>query len=101
MCVGVGSKRKAEIGYANRGTVKITRSITAREMFPRFAQVKKKLWGGEFWANAYYVRTVGNDVTAKTPALGAKYLLVRYIIGAWLDTDVDALYPPRSSGPPA
>lgn len=75
MCIGVGSKRKAEVGYANRGTVKITRSITAREIFPRFAQMKKKLWGGEYWGNGYYVRTVGNEVAAKTPLLGAKYFI--------------------------
>jgi len=47
----------------------------AREIFPRFAQVKKRLWGGEFLGNGYYVRTVGNEVAAKTSLLGAKYFI--------------------------
>jgi len=35
------------------------KSITAREVFAKHAEVKKKLWGGEFWGNGYYVSTVG------------------------------------------
>ena len=34
-------------------------SITAREMFIRVPEIKKQLWGGEFWSKAYYVSTVG------------------------------------------
>lgn len=39
--------------------VQITKSITAREIFARHPEVKKKLWGGEFWTKGYYVNTVG------------------------------------------
>ncbi len=35
------------------------KSITAREIFRNHPEVKKKLWGGEFWPEGYYVRTVG------------------------------------------
>jgi REP element-mobilizing transposase RayT len=45
------------------------KSITAREIFLKHAEVKKKLWGGEFWSDGYYVSTVGKhgneDVIAK------------------------------------
>lgn len=37
----------------------IMKSITAREIFRRHPEVKKKLLGGEFWTKGYYVNTVG------------------------------------------
>ena len=39
--------------------VQIFKSITAREIFRRKPALKKELWGGEFWADGYYVATVG------------------------------------------
>jgi putative transposase len=39
--------------------VRIFKSITAREIFRRIPEVKKELWGGEFWSDGYYVGTVG------------------------------------------
>ena len=50
--------------YSPTQIVKIVKSITAREVFARCPQVKKKLWGGEFWSDGYYVATVsehGNE----------------------------------------
>ncbi len=35
------------------------KSITAREIFRQYPEVKKQLWGGEFWTDGYYVSTVG------------------------------------------
>jgi putative transposase len=35
------------------------KSITAKEIFRRCPQVKKQLWGGEFWSSGYFVSTVG------------------------------------------
>jgi REP element-mobilizing transposase RayT len=34
------------------------KSITAREILRRHSEVKKLLWGGEFWADGYFVNTV-------------------------------------------
>ena len=34
-------------------------SITAREIFKRFPNLRKELWGGELWTDGYYVATVG------------------------------------------
>ena len=38
--------------------VKIVKSITAREIFRLHPEVKKKLWGGNFWSSGYFVNTV-------------------------------------------
>jgi len=35
------------------------KSITAKEIFKRFPDVKAKLLGGNFWTSGYYVNTVG------------------------------------------
>ena len=45
--------------YSPTKIVKTIKSITAREIFRRVPEVKKQLWGGEFWSKAYYVSTVG------------------------------------------
>ena len=39
--------------------VTMIKSLTAREIFRRCPQVKKKLWGGEFWTDGYFASTVG------------------------------------------
>lgn len=45
--------------------IRIVKSITAREIFRRCPEVKKKLWGGEFWSDGYYVSTVAQYATEK------------------------------------
>ena len=40
--------------------VRTIKSITAREIFHRFPEVKKDLWGGSFWTSGYYANTVGH-----------------------------------------
>lgn len=39
--------------------VTIIKSITAREIFKKCPEVKKELWGGEFWSDGYFASTVG------------------------------------------
>lgn len=46
-------------GYSVTKVVRIIKSVTAREIFKRCPQVKKKLWGGEFWTDGYFASTVG------------------------------------------
>ena len=41
------------------------KSLSARAIFKEQPQVKKQLWGGEFWEDGYFVRTVGDKVTAE------------------------------------
>ena len=40
------------------------KSLSARAIFREFPQVKRQLWGGEFWEDGYFARTVGDKVTA-------------------------------------
>ena len=42
------------------------KSLTARKIFKRAPEVKKKLWGGEFWSDGYYVSTVGRHGSEET-----------------------------------
>ena len=41
--------------------VQIVKSITAHEVFAKNPEVKKQLWGGEFWTKGYYIKTVGRN----------------------------------------
>jgi REP element-mobilizing transposase RayT len=45
--------------YSVSRLVTIIKSLTAREVFRRCPQVKRQLWGGEFWTDGYYAGTVG------------------------------------------
>jgi len=45
--------------YSVKKIVQIIKSLTAREIFRRCPEAKKKLWGGEFWSDGYYASTVG------------------------------------------
>jgi REP element-mobilizing transposase RayT len=45
--------------YSPKKIVQIIKSITAREILAACPEVKKKLWGGEFWSDGYYISTVG------------------------------------------
>ena len=47
------------------------KSITAREMFKKFPDIKKQLWGGQFWKDGYYVGTIGEG---QTEAIVLEYL---------------------------
>jgi REP element-mobilizing transposase RayT len=54
--------------YSPTKIVRTIKSLTAREIFARVPSVKKKLWGGEFWSDGYYVSTVGQHGTETTIA---------------------------------
>ena len=50
--------------YSPTQIARTVKSITAKEVFKRCPDVKKKLWGGEFWLDGFYVATVsehGNE----------------------------------------
>ncbi len=52
--------------YSPKKIVQMIKSLTAREIFKRCPEVKKKLWGGEFWSDGYFVSTVGPHGNEKT-----------------------------------
>jgi Transposase and inactivated derivatives len=50
--------------YSPTKIVRTIKSITAREIFRRVPEVKKQLWGGEFWSKGFFMNTVskyGNE----------------------------------------
>src|SRR5215204_4250155 len=49
--------------YSPTKIVRTIKSITAKEIFRRMPEVKKQLWGGEFWSDGYYISTVGSHGT--------------------------------------
>ena len=44
--------------------VQVMKSISAREVFKKFPDLRKQLWAGELWNDGYFVRSVGDKVTA-------------------------------------
>ena len=52
--------------YSAKKIIQTVKSITAREVFTKIPEVKKKLWGGEFWTDGYYVSTVGQKGSEET-----------------------------------
>ena len=51
--------------YSIASVVSKPKSISASVIFREFPEVKRQLWGGEFWEDGYFVRTVGDNVTAE------------------------------------
>ena len=44
--------------YSGSDVVRTFKSITARELFKQFPELRKDLWGGEFWSDGYFMATV-------------------------------------------
>ena len=57
--------------YSVTKIIQTVKSLTAREVFKRAPQVKKQLWGGEFWSDGYYVSTVSRH--------GSEQVIQRYV----------------------
>ena len=50
------------VGFA----VRAFKSLSARYMMMKFSYLKKYFWAGAMWSPSYFVRTVGQGVTAET-----------------------------------
>jgi len=51
--------------YSIARVVGLFKGISGSVLFREFPELKSRLWGGEFWENGYFVRTVGDEVTAE------------------------------------
>ncbi len=51
--------------YSISGVVGMIKGKTARRIFQEHPEVERELWGGEFWSDGYFVRTVGDKVTGE------------------------------------
>ena len=49
--------------YSVSRVIGILKSISGSKIFKEFPKVKKQLWGGHFWEQGYFYRTVGEQVT--------------------------------------
>ncbi len=50
--------------YSPDEVVQVMKSISGREVFKKFPKLRKQLWAGELWNDGYFVRSVGDKVTA-------------------------------------
>ena len=44
--------------YSGSDVVRTFKSITAKQLFLTFPELRKDLWKGEFWSDGYYIATV-------------------------------------------
>ena len=51
--------------YSASQIFRLVKSITASQLFEKYPEIKKELWGGHLWSPSYYVGTAGN-VSAET-----------------------------------
>jgi putative transposase len=70
--------------YSPKRVVQLIKSITAREIFRRCPEVKKQLWGGEFWTDGYFVSTVGQHSTES--------VIKQYIQNQGRESEYEQLY---------
>ena len=45
--------------YSPSQLAKVIKSITAREIFKSYPDLKKALWGSQFWSKGYFMSSVG------------------------------------------
>ena len=51
--------------YSIGQVVGLMKAVGAKEIREEFPEVRKQLWGGEFWEDGYVARTVADKVTAE------------------------------------
>ena len=70
--------------YAPTKIVRVVKSITAREIFARAPEVKKQLWGGEFWSDGYFMSTVGKN--------GTENIIQQYVKNQGIEQEYELLH---------
>jgi len=51
--------------YSIARVVEVFKSVSSKIIRKDFPGVNQQLWGGEFWEDGYFVRTVGDKVTTE------------------------------------
>lgn len=57
--------------YSGGQVIGLIKMITAKQIFKQVPEIKKSLWGGEFWTDGYYFATVSGK--------GDRKIIERYI----------------------
>lgn len=76
--------------YSPSRIIQRIKSITAREIFAKHPEVKKKLWGGEFWTDGYYVATVS--------AHGNESVVAQYVKEQGQEKEYQEIYKGEATG---
>ena len=50
--------------YSPSKVMQIIKSITARQIFKQYPEIKKQLCGGELWSDGGYIGTIGDGTTS-------------------------------------
>jgi putative transposase len=70
--------------YSVTKLVTLIKSLTARHIFKQCPEVRKLLWGGEFWSDGYFCSTVGKH--------GDEAMIGNYVKNQGSDAKYDQLY---------
>ena len=70
--------------YSCTKIITIIKSITAKEIFRQYPEVKKQLWGGEFWTDGYFVNTVSR--------FGDESTISKYVKEQGIEKEYKTLY---------
>ncbi|KAA1248180.1 IS200/IS605 family transposase [Aquimarina sp. RZ0] len=69
--------------YSVTKIVTTVKSLIAGEVFRRCPEVKKQLWGGEFWGKGYFVNTVGQH--------GTEQMIAKYVKNQGIEEEYKVL----------
>ena len=69
--------------YSGGQVIKLLKSISAKAVFRDKPEIKKELWGGEFWTDGYYIATISGR--------GNKQVIINYIKKQGRAQDVEQL----------
>ncbi len=69
--------------YSGGQVIRLIKSITSRILFQKFPEIKRQLWGGEYWSDGYYIGTVSGR--------GDKTIIENYIKHQGREEDIKQL----------
>ena len=69
--------------YTGGQVIRTIKSITGQQIFAQVPEIKKALWGGEFWTDGYYIGTISGK--------GNKVVIEQYIRNQGRERDVEQL----------
>lgn len=69
--------------YSGGQVIRLIKSITGRRIFEEVREIKKELWGGEFWTDGYYIATISGR--------GDKRIIEEYIRKQGREKDIKQL----------
>ena len=70
--------------YSPTRIAQLIKSITAREILKKHRELKKQLWGGEFWSKGFFICTVGKH--------GNEEMLKNYVRNQGVDKSYKVLH---------